>query len=57
MWEKVGIIRDNYRLLEAKKEIEDILTKDIGYMLELKLLVALDIIENAIKKSITWCTL
>jgi L-aspartate oxidase len=48
MWQKVGIIRNDEELLEAKEQIKSMLKKDIGYMLELKLLVSLNIIESAI---------
>ena len=48
MWKKVGIIRKNEELLEAKGEISLMLQMEIGYLLKLKLLVSLSIIDDAI---------
>ncbi|MCV6606990.1 MAG: L-aspartate oxidase [Campylobacterales bacterium] len=48
MWEKVGIIRDQKNLNDALISVEGWLKEDVGHFIRLKLLVAKEIIKEAI---------
>ena len=50
MWQKVGIIRRDEELIEAKNFVDSILSEDIGYLLKLRALSAKKIIESAIAR-------
>ena len=50
MWEKVGIVRKKDDLKKARDFVDLILNKDIGRLLKLRILVAKNIIDNALKR-------
>ncbi len=50
MWRYVSIVRSKKGLLEAKREIEELLDQKIGKLLKLRLLTAKEIVESALKR-------
>ncbi len=50
MWEKVGIIRSKKELKVALNRVDEILLKDIGKLLRLRLLTSKEIIKSALKR-------
>jgi len=50
MWQKVGIIRRGSELAEAKEQVEQMLSSDIGHLLELRARTAKAIIDAALAR-------